>query len=163
MIQLKRITGFYILDSIISGNFDALIDVLAHYTLPWITLIIWYSAVNSRVLRADMIEVLNRPFIITAVAKGLPDNVIVYKHALKNAIIPVLTIMGLQFARAIAGLILTETVFNIPGMGRLLYESILDRDYPLVQGLMVFFVAIIAIVSLLIDIALAYIDPRIRY
>jgi len=162
-IQLKRITGFYILDSIISGNFDALADVLAHYTLPWIVLIIWYSASNSRILRADMIEVLNRPFIITAVAKGLPDNIIVYRHALKNAIIPVLTIMGLQFATAIAGLILTETVFNIPGMGRLLYQSILNRDYPLVQGLMIFFVAIVAVVSLLIDIVLAYIDPRIRY
>jgi len=163
MIELKRVTGSVILDSIITRNFEALVDGLAHYTLPWLTLTIWYSSVNSRVLRADMIEVLSQPYITTAVAKGLPERRIILKHALRNAIIPMLTLMGLQFARALAGVVLTETVFNIPGMGRLLYESVLNRDYPMVQGLMIWFVGIIAAVSLAIDVLLAYVDPRIKF
>ena len=162
-IAPKRITGSVILDCILSGNLYALIDALRHYALPWLVLSLWYSAVNSRVLRANISEVLLQDYIVTARAKGLDRTTILYKHALKNALIPFLTLMGLQFARALSGVVLTETVFNIPGMGRLLFVSILNRDYPVVQGIIIWITIVVAITLLIIDILLAHIDPRIKY
>lgn len=162
-VSLRRITGSIILDSILTGNLRALVDGLHHYALPWLILALWYSAINSRVLRSDMTEVLLQDYIVTARAKGLSESTVTYKHALRNALIPLLTLMGLQFARALSGVILTETVFNIPGMGRLLYESVLDRDYPIIQGLILTVTTLVAIILVIVDILLAYIDPRIKY
>jgi len=110
-----------------------------------------------------MREVLLQDYIMTARAKGLPETTVTYKHAFKNALIPLLTLMGLQFARALSGVILTETVFNLPGMGRLLYQSVIDRDYPVIQGLILTVTALVAIILIIVDILLAYIDPRIKY
>lgn len=161
--EITRVTGFIIIDSLLTGNIAALLDVLSHYALPWAVLALWYSSVNSRVLRSEMVEVLTQPYIIIAKAKGLPESRIIFKHALKNAAIPMVTLMGLQFAKALAGVVLTETVFNIPGMGRLFYQSIIDRDYPMVQGCTLFFTFLLSIVLLITDIMLVYIDPRIKY
>jgi len=156
-------TGFYIVDTILVRDFSALADVLVHLILPSVTLGLVLSGVFVRLTRANMLEVLKADYIIAAEARGIRHRKIVYKHALKNAFIPVLTMMGLQFALLLAGAILTETTFSWPGMGRLLLERIYLRDYPTIQGIIIVFVLIVAMVSLLVDIIYAIIDPRIRY
>jgi peptide/nickel transport system permease protein len=110
-----------------------------------------------------MLDVLKSDYILAARARGIPERKVVYKHALKNAFIPILTMLGLQFALLIGGAILTETTFSWPGMGRLLYDRILLRDYPVIQGVIVIFALAISMISLVVDIAYALIDPRIKY
>ncbi len=110
-----------------------------------------------------MLDVLRQDFITAGRARGIPELSLVYGHALKNAFIPVLTLMGLQFAILLAGAILTESTFSWPGMGRLLVERIYDRDFATVQGVVTLFAGLVAFISLLVDVAYAYIDPRIRY
>jgi peptide/nickel transport system permease protein len=162
-IPLNRITGLILVDSLLTGNLNAFISGLQHYLLPWLVLSIYYSSTNSRVLRARLVEILAESFILTAKAKGLDEGKIVYRHALRHAIIPMLTLMGMQFADLLCGAVLTETVFNLPGMGRLLYQSVLGRDYPMVQGLIVWFSIIISVTLIFIDLLVAYVDPRVKY
>jgi peptide/nickel transport system permease protein len=119
--------------------------------------------VYIRLTRANMIDILKSDFILAARARGIPENKVVYKHALKNAFIPILTMMGLQFAMLIGGAILTETTFSWPGMGRLLLERIYLRDYPTIQGIIVVFALGISMISLIVDIIYALVDPRIKY
>jgi len=121
------------------------------------------SGIFTRLTRANMLEVLQQDYIKAARARGISEKVVVYKHALKNAFIPILTMMGLQFALLLAGAVLTETTFSWPGMGRFLVERIEYRDFPSVQGAVVFFALLVAGVSLIVDIIYAYLDPRIRY
>ncbi|MBA7480970.1 Dipeptide transport system permease protein DppB [subsurface metagenome] len=121
------------------------------------------SGVFTRLTRTNMLDVLSQDFITAARARGLSERVVVYKHALKNALIPIITMMGLQFALLLAGAVLTETTFSWPGLGRFLVDRILYRDFPSIQGSVVFIAILVAGVSLLVDIVYSYLDPRIRY
>jgi peptide/nickel transport system permease protein len=156
-------TGFYVLDTLLVRNFSAFGDVLVHLILPSFTLGMVLSGIFVRLTRANMLDVLRADYIVAAEARGIRHRRIVYKHALKNAFIPILTMMGLQFALLMAGAVLTETTFSWPGMGRLLLERIYLRDYPTIQGVIIMFALIVAMVSLIVDIVYAIIDPRVRY
>ncbi len=159
----KTITGLFVLDSLLTRNWPSLFSAIKHLILPSLTLGLYISGVFTRLTRANMLDVLRQDYIMAARARGLPERIVVYKHALKNAFIPILTMLGLQFALLLAGAVLTETTFSWPGMGRFLTERILYRDFPSIQGGVVFFALLVAVVSLLVDIVYAYIDPRIRY
>lgn len=156
-------TGFYVLDTIMKGNFADLGDVLMHLVLPAFTLGITMSGVFVRLTRANMLDVLKSDFVLASRARGVPERRVVYKHALKNALIPIVTMLGLQFSALLAGAILTETTFSWPGMGRLLLERIYLRDYPTVQGVIIVYALIVSVVSLLVDIVYAIIDPRVQF
>ena len=156
-------TGFYVIDTILAGNLAALGDVLLHLLLPAITLGIVLSGVFVRLTRQNMLDVLRADYVLAARARGIPDKRVVYRHALKNAFIPILTMLGLQFALLMANAILTETTFSWPGMARLLLERIYLRDYPTIQGVIVVFALTVSIVSLVVDLIYAMIDPRVKY
>jgi peptide/nickel transport system permease protein len=156
-------TGFYVLDTILVKNFSALGDVLVHLVLPSFTLGLVLSGIFVRLTRTNMLDVLKADYIVAAEARGIRHRTIVYKHALKNAFIPILTMMGLQFALLMSGALLTETTFSWPGMGRLLLERIYLRDYPTIQGVIIMFALFVATASLIVDIVYAIIDPRVRY
>ncbi len=163
MVSIKRITGFYIIDSIITGNMEALLSTLRNLILPSVALGTIPMATIARVTRSSMLEVLRQDFIRTERAKGLPERLVIYKHAVRNALIPVVTVIGLNFGLLLAGAILTETVFSWPGIGRYIINAVKMRDYPAVQGCVLFFAFLFVIVNLLTDILYIYIDPRIRY
>jgi peptide/nickel transport system permease protein len=139
-----------------------LVDVLHHLVLPTLTLALVYLAQYSRLARASMLDVLGSDFIRTARAKGLAEGVVLYKHALRNAVLPVITILGLQFGNVMAGAILVETVFNWPGLGRLAFESVLRRDYPTILGVLLFSSVVVVIMNQLTDLAYRLVDPRIK-
>jgi peptide/nickel transport system permease protein len=134
-----------------------------HLILPSLTLGMATAGLIARITRSSMLEVLRQDFITTARAKGLAEKVIIYKHALKNALIPVVTIMGLQFGILLGGAVLTETVFAWPGVGRLLVDSILARDYPVVQGAVLVLAVSFVLINLFVDLVYAFLDPRISY
>jgi peptide/nickel transport system permease protein len=144
------------------GGWRDLVDVLWHLILPTVTLALVYLAQYSRLARSSMLDVLGSDFIRTARAKGLADRVVLYKHALRNAVLPVVTVLGLQFGNVLAGAILVETVFNWPGLGRLAFESVLRRDYPTILGVLVFSSIVVIVMNLLTDLAYRLIDPRIK-
>jgi len=156
-------TGLYVLDTILVRDFSALGDVLIHLVLPAFTLGLVLSGIFVRLTRANMLDVLKADYITAAEARGIRHRKIVYKHALKNAFIPILTMMGLQIALLMAGAVLTETTFSWPGMGRLLLERIYLRDYPTIQGVIIMIALIVAMASLIVDIIYAIVDPRVRY
>lgn len=156
-------TGFYLLDTLIAGNLGAFSDVFVHLLMPAITLGVVLSGVFVRLTRANMLDVLTSDFVLAARARGVAEWSVVYRHALKNAFIPILTMVGLQFALLLANAILTETTFSWPGVARLLLERIYLRDYPTVQGVIVVFALIVSLISLVVDVLYALIDPRVRY
>ena len=155
------VSGMRAIDSSGGGWRDA-VDVLWHLVLPTVTLALVYLAQYSRLARSSMLDVLGADFIRTARAKGLPERVVLYKHALRNALLPVVTVLGLQFGNVLAGAILVETVFNWPGLGRLAFESVLRRDYPTILGVLVFASIVVVVMNLLTDLAYRLIDPRIK-
>jgi len=163
MISFHRITGFYLLDSLIAGNFAAFISSLRYLILPSVALSTIPMATIARVTRSSMLEVLRQDFIRTERAKGLSERMVIYKHAVRNAMIPVITVIGLNFGLLLAGAILTETVFSWPGIGRYVVNAVGMRDYPVVQGCVLFFALMFVIVNLITDIVYVYIDPRIHY
>ncbi|MCD6574871.1 ABC transporter permease [Candidatus Aerophobetes bacterium] len=163
LMEPKTITGLYILDSLLTLNMNSFISALKHLILPSLTLGVYLSGIYTRLTRTHLIEVMGKDFIKAAWARGLPRRTVIYKHGLKNAFIPILTMMGLQFALLLVGAVLTEITFSWPGMGSLLFERITYRDFTTVQGIVVFFALIVVTVSLLVDVIYAYIDPRIRY
>ncbi len=134
-----------------------------HLVLPAITLGLSSTAIIARMTRSSMLEVLNLDFVRTARAKGLPGRNVVLKHALRNALVPVVTVVGLQFGALLAGAVITETVFTWPGIGRLLVDSIRARDYPVVQGAVLLIAVSFVVVNLVVDLVYGFIDPRIRY
>ncbi len=144
------------------GGWQQFLDIARHLVLPATTLSIIYIAQYSRLARASMIEVLNADFVRTAKAKGLVDRIVVYKHALRNAILPIITIAGLQFGSVISGAVLVETVFNWPGLGTLALDSILGRDHPTLLGILVFSATIVIIANLVTDFCYQLVDPRIK-
>jgi peptide/nickel transport system permease protein len=142
--------------------FDRFLDVLHHLVLPAISLASIYLAVYSRMARASMMDVLGSDYIRTARSKGLSESVIIYKHALKNAVLPVVTMAGLQFSQLIAGAVVIETVFSWPGMGQMAFEAILRRDHPLLLGILFFSTLLVIVVNLLTDMTYRVLDPRIK-
>jgi peptide/nickel transport system permease protein len=135
----------------------------AHYVLPAATLGAALSAILTRMVRAGMIEELQEEYVKTARAKGLPESKVLLKHALKNSLIPVVTVIGLQFGTLLAGAIITETIFSWPGIGRLTIQAINSRDYPLVQGCILMIASTYVAVNLLTDLVYGFLDPRIKY
>ncbi len=138
------------------------LDVLHHLALPAVTLATRYLALNMRLMRASLVAVERMEYLMTARAKGLADRVVVYKHALRNALLPVVTLMGLNVGHLVAGAVLTETVFAWPGVGRLIFDATLHRDYPVVLGGLLLVSVCVVVGNLLADLACALIDPRIR-
>lgn len=135
----------------------------ASIVLPTITLASFSVALVARMTRSSMLEVLRRDYVLTARAKGLSERRVIYRHAIRNALIPVITVVGLQFGNLLGGAVLTESVFGWPGMGLLLVESIFSRDYPMVQGIVLVFAFLVAMVNLAVDLLYALVDPRIHY
>ncbi len=144
------------------GSFAYVLDVLHHLVLPAVTLAIIFLAQYARLARASMIEVLGADYIRTARAKGVPERRVVFHHALRNAVLPILTVAGLQFGNLISGALLVETVFNWPGMGTLAFDSILRRDYPTVMGILIIGAAMVVVANILTDLGYRLADPRIR-
>ena len=140
-----------------------IIPFLQHIILPTITLSVIYIALLARMTRASVIEVLEEDYIRTARAKGLSETKILMRHALKNAAVPIVTVIGLGIALLIGGVVVTESVYNIPGLGRLVLDAVLARDYPIIQGLILFFSLIYVLLNLIIDLTYTLFDPRIKY
>lgn len=136
---------------------------LAHLVLPAITLGLGAAAILARLTRSSMLEVLRQEYVTTARAKGLAEWLVIGRHALKNALIPVVTIFGLQFGQLLAGTFVVETVFARPGLGRLIIDGILNKDFPMVQGVVLVVAVSYVLVNLLVDLVYAVLDPRIRY
>lgn len=160
---VTAITNIYMVDTILQGRADQFVQVIQHLILPSLALATIPMAIIARMTRSTMLEVMKSDYIRTAKAKGLNMFWVVYKHALKNAIIPVLTVIGLQTGLLLGGAILTETIFGWPGIGRYLYDAISYRDYPVIQSGILMIAAIFVFINLVVDLLYAIIDPRIKY
>ena len=156
-------TNFYILDAIITRDWATLWDVIKHLILPAIALGSIPLAIITRITRASVLDVQNEDYVRTARAKGLPPQTVDRRHVLRNALLPVTTIIGLQTGLLLSGAILTETVFAFPGMGSWLRDAIFNRDYPVLQGGILFLAVVFVLVNLVVDVSYAFINPRIRY
>jgi len=159
----KSHTNLYLLDTLMEGNLPAFLSAIHHLILPVTALAIILSGVFVRLTRVNMIETMQQDFVMAARARGVPERTIIYRHTLRNAFIPTLTLIGLQFAILLAGAVLTETTFSWPGMGLYLVERISARDYTAVQGAVTVFALFVAFTSLAVDVIYGFIDPRIRY
>jgi peptide/nickel transport system permease protein len=159
--ELTDVTGFHVLDSILTGNRAALVSSLRHLVLPSLTLGVGMAATVARVLRSSMLEVLRQDYITLARAKGQIEFLVVVKHALRNALLPTVTIMGLQVGALLSGNMIVETVFAWPGLGRLVVAAIFARDFPLVQGTVMVYALIFVTANLMVDILYTYLNPRI--
>ncbi len=162
-VHVEVITNFVLLDSLITGNSAAFIDALQHIILPAAALATIPMSIIARMTRSSMLDVLQEDYIRTAKAKGLAERVVLFKHALKNAFLPVITIIGIQAGSLLAGAVLTETIFSWPGVGKWVYDSIIARDYPIVQGATLLIAVVFLVVNLLVDLSYAALDPRIHY
>jgi peptide/nickel transport system permease protein len=159
----KHITGFYTIDGLLRGRPEITLNALKHLILPSFVLATVPLAIIARMTRSAMLEVLNQDYIRTAWAKGLAERVVVIRHALRNALLPVVTIVGLQLGFLLGGAVLTETVFSWPGVGTWLLAGIEGRDYPVVQAGVIIVALIFVLVNLLVDLSYALLDPRIKY
>ncbi len=158
-----HITGLLIVDSILTLNGKALVTAVRHLILPALALGMGYSAIIARILRSSMLEVLSQDYINVARSKGLSQNRVVLRHALRNALIPMITVAGLEAGSLLGGNIVIETVFSWPGLGSLIIGSIFARDYPVVQAGVIFFALVFVLINLIVDIAYTLVDPRIRW
>ena len=162
-IEAKHPTNFYVLDAIIERDWSTLWDVLKHLILPALALGSIPLAVVTRITRAAVLDVQNEDYVRTARSKGLPPLTVDRRHVLRNALLPISTIIGLQTGLLLSGAVLTETVFAYPGMGSWLRDAIFNRDYPVLQGGILFLAIVFVLVNLLVDVSYAIINPRIRY
>lgn len=162
-IELERVTGLLTIDALLDGNWKAFRDALEHLILPAITLSTIPLAVIARITRSAMLEVLNQDYIRTAHAKGLRYRTVVIRHAFRNALLPVVTIIGLQLGTLLSGAVLTETIYSWPGVGKWLFDSIVARDYAIVQSMTMIIALIYIALNFTVDFMYAIIDPRIRY
>jgi peptide/nickel transport system permease protein len=162
-LTIRRITGMPITDSLVQGNWPAVRSAAAHLVLPAVTLGSALMATIARMARSSMLDVLNLDYVRTARAKGVAEGVVVRRHALWNALLPVVTLVGLHLGLLLSGAVLTETIFALPGLGRLTITSVLARDYPVVQGVVVIGAVIFVVANLAVDVLYAWLDPRIRY
>lgn len=162
-IPLQKITGMYVLDSVLTLNWAAFVSSVKHIILPSIALATIPMATIARMTRSSMLEVLRQDFIRTERAKGLSERAVIYKHAMKNALIPVVTVIGMNIGILMGGAVLTETIFTLPGIGKYIYDAIMAYDYPVIQGFTLFFATVFVLINLATDLLYGYIDPRIRY
>lgn len=162
-IEISRLTNLHLVDAVISKNWGAFDNALRHLVLPAVTLSTVPLAIIARMTRSSLLEVLRQDYVRTARAKGMAEIQVVTRHALRNAFIPVVTVIGLNVGSLLGGAILTETIFAWPGVGRLVVDAIFARDYPLVQGAVLFIAIVFVLVNLVVDLSYAYLDPRIRY
>ncbi len=160
-IHLQQVTGMYVLDSILTGNGAALWDSLKHLILPSVTLGAGVAAIIARVLRSTMLEVLRSDYVKLARAKGASEWTVIMKHCLRNALIPTVTVVGLQVGVLLGGNMIVETVFSWPGLGRLVVDAIFNRDFPLIQGAVMIYAFTFVIVNLAVDVLYTYLNPRI--
>ena len=160
-MNLSVITNIYTLDALLTRNWVALKDALWHLIMPAITLSTIPMAIIARMTRSAMLEVLRQDYIKTAKAKGLSQFKVVFKHGLRNALIPVVTTIGLQFGVTLGGAILTESIFAWPGVGKWMYDAVMQRDYMVIQGGTLFIAALFILINLCVDILYAVINPRI--
>jgi peptide/nickel transport system permease protein len=163
LVTVDHPTGFYVLDAILAGSWEAFVDVGKHLVLPAVALGSIPLAIVARITRAAVLDVQNEDYVRTARAKGLAPRIVDVRHVLRNAMLPISTIIGLQVGLLLSGAVLTETVFAWPGMGTLLVGAIEQRDFPVLQGGILFLAIIFVLVNLLVDISYAVINPRIRY
>jgi peptide/nickel transport system permease protein len=159
-IDLEVITNFYILDAILTRNWAALRDAVWHIIMPAVTLSTIPTAIVARMTRSAMLDVLRQDYIKTAKAKGLSNLTVIFKHALRNALIPVVTTIGLQFGVLLGGAILTETIFAWPGVGKWMYDAVMQRDYMVIQGGTLFIAGLFVLINLCVDVLYAVINPR---
>ncbi len=162
-LDVVRRTGFMLIDTALMGDRKVFLNALWHLILPASVLSTTIMPILARLTRSSMLEVLRQDYVRTARAKGLRENRVIIGHALKNALLPIVTVIGLQLGGLLGGALLTETIFSWPGMGLWTYRAILSRDYPIVQGAVLVSATIYVVVNLLVDISYAYLDPRIRY
>ncbi|MCL4238802.1 MAG: ABC transporter permease [Anaerolineae bacterium] len=162
-VRFERVTGLHLVDALLAGNLSGFKNALEHLILPAITLATIPLAIIARITRSAMLEVLNQDYIRTARAKGMRERNVVMQHAFRNAMLPVVTIIGLQLGRLLSGAVLTETIYSWPGVGKWLFDSIIARDYPIVQSMTLVIALIFIAVNLFVDLLYALIDPRIRY
>lgn len=156
-------TGLYLIDTLLMGDFEAFSDAAAHIVLPALALSMYSMAVITRMTRSSMLETLNEDYVRTARAKGLKKRRVDIHHALRNAMLPVTTVIGLQLGSLLGGAMLTETVFAWPGIGKYVVDSILKSDFPVVQGAVLLIGVIFIVINLVVDVIYAYLDPRITY
>lgn len=161
--EVPPVTHILLLDAIIAGNVEAVGDVLQHHLLPCFTLGLLLCGVFIRLIRVNMLQTLQGDYVEAARARGIPEKYVIRRHAFRNALVPVVTVIGLQVALTMSGAVLTERTFNWPGLGNQLIDYITKRDYAAVQGLVTFFAIVVIVASLAVDIANAVIDPRVRY
>lgn len=161
--QVEPVTHILLLDAVLAGNGAAVQDVLLHHLLPCLTLGFLLCGVFIRLVRVNVLQTLKHDYIEAARARGVPELLVMRRHAFRNALVPVITVIGLQVALTLSGAILTERTFNWPGLGTQLYDYLIARDYSAVQGLVTFFALVVVVVSLVIDVVNAMVDPRVRY
>lgn len=161
--EVQPVTHILLVDSMIAGNWEATLDVFEHHVLPCLVLGLLLCGVFIRLVRVNVLQTLKGDYVEAARARGISEKHVMRRHAFRNALVPVITVIGLQVALTLSGAILTERTFNWPGLGTQLYNYLIARDYVAVQGLVTFFALIVIVVSLIIDIVNALIDPRVRY
>jgi peptide/nickel transport system permease protein len=161
-IIMQPITGFVIIDGILTGQWDVVWSAIRYLVLPTAVLAAFLAATLGRFVRNTMLEVMGEDFVRTVRAKGIGETATLWKHVLPNALIPVITMIGLQFTFLIAGTVLVENVFNLPGLGRLAYQALTQRDIVVMQAVVLFFCALVITMNFLVDMAYLLIDPRLR-
>ena len=163
LLQPVTATGFYLIDTLLAGDMEAFGDTVKHLVLPALALGMYSMAIITRMTRSSMLETMNQDYIRTARAKGVSEHKVITHHALRNAMIPVTTVIGLQLGSLLGGAVLTETVFTWPGIGNYTVQCILKSDFPVVQGVVLLIACIFVLINLVVDIIYAFIDPRIKY
>lgn len=163
LLQPASVTGFYLIDSLIAGNMEAFVDALQHLVLPAVALAMYSMAIIARMSRSSMLETLQQDYIRTARAKGVSEGRVIRKHALRNGLIPIVTVIGLQLGSLLGGAVLTETVFSWPGIGAYTVACILKSDFPVVQGVVLLVATVFVLVNLIVDVIYGFLDPRIKF
>jgi peptide/nickel transport system permease protein len=161
-VPLEQVTGMYVVDSLLTRNWPALVSSLKHLALPSISLGAAVAAIIARVLRSSMVEIMRQDYVTLARAKGQIESLVVLKHALRNALIPTVTVVGLQVGTLLGGNMIVETVFSWPGLGRMVVKAIFERDFPLVQGAVMIYAFTFVIANLVVDILYTYLNPKIE-
>ncbi|HEX5165575.1 MAG TPA: ABC transporter permease [Thermomicrobiales bacterium] len=159
---VPHVTGLYTVDSLLAGDFGAFRSALSHLVLPAVSIALSMQAFTLRLLRSSTIEALMSDYVVAARARGLSERAVVLRHAVRNALLPTITVIGLQIGGLVGGVIITETIFSWPGIGLLIVQAINSRDFVLVQGIVVVFAVVYVVLNLLTDLAYAWADPRIR-
>jgi peptide/nickel transport system permease protein len=161
--SFPRVTNFMTVDALIAGEWGGFMDALRHLVLPGIALGTIPLAIIMRITRASVVDVMNEDYVRTANAKGLPSNVVDSRHVLRNALLPVVTVIGLQLGLLLGGAILTETIFGWGGVGKWIYDAVVNNDYQVIQSGVLVLALIFVLVNLAVDVSYAFLNPRIRY